>query len=84
MSFGLAYFLAALMTVTALFGYFRGILRDRVAWVLTGFVALAYALSYLLLQMENFAFLAGTLILFILLAGVMYLTRNLNKEDAAA
>lgn len=84
MSFGLAYTLAALMTVTALFGYFRGILRDRVAWVLTGFVALAYALSYLLLQMENFAFLAGTLILFVLLAGVMFLTRNLNKEDAAA
>ena len=84
MSFGLAYFLAALMTVTALFGYFRGILRDRVAWVLTGFVALAYSLSYLLLQMENFAFLAGTLILFVLLVGVMYLTRNLNKEDAAA
>jgi len=84
MSFGLAYFLAALMTVTALFGYFRGILRDRVAWFLTGFVAMAYALSYLLLQMENFAFMAGTLILFVLLAGVMFITRNLNKEDAAA
>ncbi|MBP5625790.1 MAG: cell envelope integrity protein CreD [Bacteroidales bacterium] len=83
MSFAMAYFLAVLMTVAALFGYFRGILRDRVAWVLTGFVALAYSLSYLLLQMENFAFLAGTLILFVLLVGVMYLTRNLNKETAA-
>lgn len=82
-SFAAAYFLAVLMTVAALFGYFRGILRDRVAWILTGFVALAYSLSYLLLQMENFAFLAGTLILFVLLAGVMYLTRNLNKETEA-
>ena len=84
MSFLAAYFLAVLMTATALFGYFRGILRDRVAWILTGFVVLAYSLSYLLLQMENFAFLAGTLILFALLAGMMYLTRNLNKENAGA
>ncbi|MBR5072943.1 MAG: cell envelope integrity protein CreD, partial [Bacteroidales bacterium] len=53
MNFSLAYLLAALMTVAALFGYFRGILRDRSAWLLTALVALAYLLSYVLLQMET-------------------------------
>ena len=78
MRFPVAYGLAALMTVAALFGYFRGILRDRSAWLLTALVALAYLLSYILLQMETYALLAGTLVLFVLLVGIMYLTRNLN------
>ena len=82
MNFSLAYLLAALMTVAALFGYFRGILRDCSAWLLTALVALAYLLSYVLLQMETFAFLVGTLVLFALLVGIMYLTRNLNREQS--
>ena len=81
MSFSLAYVLAALMTVAALFGYFRGILRDRSSWLLTALVAVAYLLSYVLLQMETYAFLAGTLVLFALLVGIMYLTRGLNREE---
>ena len=79
MNFSLAYGLATLMTVAALFGYFRGILRDRSAWLLTALVILAYLLSYVLLQMETYALLAGTLLLFALLVGIMYLTRNLNS-----
>ena len=83
MRFPVAYGLAALMTVAALFGYFRGILRDRSAWLLTALVALAYLLSYILLQMETYALLAGTLVLFALLVGIMYLTRNLNRGAEA-
>ncbi|MBO4755287.1 MAG: cell envelope integrity protein CreD [Bacteroidales bacterium] len=80
MRFPLAYFLAALMTVAALFGYFRGILRDRSAWLLTALVSVAYLLSYVLLQMETYALLVGTLVLFFLLVGIMYLTTNLNRS----
>ena len=80
MRFPVAYGLAALMTVAALFGYFRGILRDKTAWLLTALVAVAYVLSYILLQMETYALLAGTLLLFVLLVGIMYLTTNLNKR----
>ena len=80
MRFPVAYGLAALMTIAALFGYFRGILRDRSAWLLTALVALAYLVSYILLQMETYALIAGTMVLFVLLVGIMYLTRNLNRE----
>ena len=81
--FPIAYGLAALMTIAALFGYFRGILRDRSAWLLTALVALAYLISYILLQMETYALIAGTLVLFVLLVGIMYLTTNLNKRAEA-
>ena len=81
MRFPVAYGLAALMTVAALFGYFRGILRDKTAYLLTALVAVAYVLSYILLQMQTYALLAGTLLLFVLLVGIMYLTTNLNKHS---
>ena len=52
--------------------------------LLTALVALAYLLSYVLLQMETYAFLVGTLVLFVLLVGIMYLTRNLNSTPSVA
>lgn len=45
--------------------------------MLGGFVALVYALNYMLLQMETYALLAGILVLFLLL----YLTTNINTKE---
>ena len=78
--FWAAYALAAVMTTLALYGYFRGILRDNTAYALVAMVAIAYILGYVLVQMETYALLAGTLILFAILAVIMYLTRNLNQK----
>lgn len=78
MSFWLAYLLAAGMTTAALTGYFRGILRNSTAWLLGALVALAYIVCYILLQMETYALVAGTLVLFVLLVGIMYFTRDLR------
>ena len=41
------------------FFYFRGILRDSKAWPLGALVAVAYVVSYVLLQMETYAFLGA-------------------------
>ena len=79
MSFGLSYLIAAVMTTLALTGYFRGILKSRLAYLLGALVALAYGVSFVLLQMETYALLAGTLILFVLLLVVMFFTRNLGS-----
>lgn len=75
-SFGLSYLVSAAMTTLALTGYYRGILKNKTAYLLGGFVAIAYAISYILLQMEHFALLGGTLVLFICLVIVMYLTKD--------
>jgi len=77
MAFHWAYLLSALMTVAALTCYFRAILRNRAAYVLGALTAVAFFLSYILLQMKTYAFLSGTLLLFVLLGAVMYFTRNL-------
>lgn len=90
-SFGLSYLVSAAMTTVALTGYYRGILKSKTAYLLGGFVAIAYAISYVLLQMEHFALLGGTLVLFICLVIVMYLTkdtgslfRQMPKQSEAA
>lgn len=82
LSFGLSYLIASVMTVAALGGYFIGIVKGKWALLLTGLVALSYGVIYVLLQMETFAFLAGTLLLFLILCVVMYLTRNLSLDPA--
>ena len=80
MMFGVAYIIAALMTTGALVFYFRAILKNCSAYMLGGFVALVYMLNYMLLQMETYALLAGSLVLFLLLCVVMYLTADMSKN----
>ncbi len=79
-AFGLAYVIAAVMTVSALTLYYRAILKDKSAWIFGGFVVAVYVVNYLLLQMENYSLLVGTLVLFVLLTVVMYLTTNMSGK----
>lgn len=81
MAFWAAYLLAAGMTTAALTLYFRGILKDRKGWLLGALVAIAYVVCYILLQMETYALVAGTLVLFILLVVIMYFTRDLRPTQ---
>ena len=82
--FGKSYLIASVMTTAALGAYFIGITKSKWAYLLTGLVALAYGVIYILLQMETYAFLAGTLLLFLILCVIMYLTRNLKPGTATA
>ena len=68
------------MTTAALTLYFRAILKHSSGSMLGGFVALVYIVNYMLLQMETYAPLAGSLVLFVLLCVVMYLTTNVNTQ----
>lgn len=79
--FGMAYLISATMTTFALTLYYRGILKSNSAWVLGGFVSLMYMANYILLQMETYSLLAGSLLLFALLCMVMYFTTDMNKTE---
>lgn len=79
--FGVAYIIAALMTVCALTLYYRAILKSRSAYILGLFVAIVYGVNYMLLQMETYALLAGSLVLFVLLCVVMYLTSKTKNNN---
>lgn len=76
---GWSYLIAASMTTLALTLYYKGILKNKSAWVLGGFISIMYGANYILLQMENYSLLAGSLLLFVLLSVMMYFTANMNK-----
>ena len=78
-SFGWSYLIAASMTTLVLTLYYKGILKNKSAWVLGGFISIMYGANYILLQMENYSLLAGSLLLFVLLSVMMYFTANMNK-----
>ncbi|HEV7785484.1 MAG TPA: inner membrane CreD family protein, partial [Thermoanaerobaculia bacterium] len=77
--FGLAYLAAAAATVLLIGGYSAAILRGALRALLMTFVlGTLYGYLYVLLQLEDYALLLGSLGLFIILALVMYLTRRID------
>lgn len=87
--FELAYLVAS-GAITLLIGlYSAAVLASRKrAGLIGGLIAILSAILYLLLSLEAFSLLIGAVLLFFTLAGVMYLTRNLNwgggEEEMAA
>jgi inner membrane protein len=77
--FDLAYATAAAATTLVIAGYARAVLKGtRQALSVGAALSVLYAFLYLLLRIEDYALLAGSLGLFLILATVMYLTRRMN------
>jgi inner membrane protein len=77
--FGLAYLTAAAATVLLIGGYSAAILHGASRALLMTFVlGMLYGYLYVLLQLEDYSLLLGSLGLFLILALVMYLTRRID------
>ena len=55
-----------------------------IAWLSVFFLVALYAVLYILLSLEAFSLLIGSLLLFAALAGVMYATRRIDWGAARA
>ena len=72
LGFGLSYLIAAVMTTSLIALYIYGITRIRsTALSIGGLLAVLYTYIYILLQLETYALLAGSIGLFVILAAVM-------------
>ena len=77
--FNSAYLIAALIILALITLYARSILKNnRLALLIAGILALLYAFFFSLLQLQDYALLLGSLGLLLILAVVMYLSRNLD------
>lgn len=80
MLFGWAYAVAAALTVALLSSYLYHLLpQKKTALYIGGLLTGIYLFVYLLLQMESYALLAGSLGLFLILAGVMRLSTGSDR-----
>ena len=81
--FGAAYLVSAVATVGLITGYAVAILKNRTAsWMVGSILAILYAYLYILLQLEDYALLMGSIGLFAVLCAVMYLTRKIDWHAA--
>lgn len=85
MVFNSAYMLSGIATITLAALYAGAIYCSRrVGFLTAGILALLYTFIFMLLQLQDYALLAGSIGLFLLLALTMYLTRNfanLSKSE---
>ena len=70
-----SYIIAMLMTITLITGYLAGILKIRKTALMVGALLLAlYLFIYVLLQLETFALMFGSIGIFVILAVLMYVS----------
>ena len=77
--FAPAYMLAAAAIAGLNTAYSAAVLKSwRRAWLIGGLLVALYAVLYILLNLEAYSLLIGSLLLFVALAGVMYVTRRID------
>lgn len=81
-----AYIISTLATIGLITSYSAKVLRaNKKALIIAGLLFLLYLYLYVIVQLEDLALLYGSILLFVLLALSMYLTRNIDwyQIDAA-
>ena len=79
LSFLTAYIIATVMTVTLLTFYLGGIMHDRkMGLLIGGILTICYIFIYILLQIESYALLVGSIGLFAVLAVAMAASRKVE------
>ncbi len=77
--FTIAFLVAAVATISITAGYAGAVFGARKYIIRAGLVFIAvYALLYVLMRVQDFALMIGALSAFVLIALVMYLTRNVD------
>lgn len=78
-SFDTAYALSSVSVILLIAGYTRSVIKSIVATgMITGILLLLYGFMFVLLQLEDYALLLGSIGLFFILGLVMYLTRKID------
>jgi len=82
MGFDRAYLIASSVTTLLIGGYAWSVLQGFTRGVsVLGALGTLYGFLYLLLRLEDYALLAGSIALFVILAFVMFVTRRMNWYD---
>lgn len=79
LKFNLAFILSALATLVLIAGYVKAILRStKLTYLLSGILFILYAFIFVIIQLQDFALLIGSIGLFFILGLVMYFSRKID------
>lgn len=77
--FNMAYLVASVLTIALVGGYMLGVIKkQKPAFTMVGLLGILYAYVFILIQLETYALLAGSLGLFVILATVMYFSKKID------
>lgn len=79
MNFNRAYWIASIAIIALITLYTRSVLSNTLATVIIlGILTVLYGFLFIILQLQDYALLLGSIGLFVILAIVMYITRNID------
>ena len=79
MLFKYAYLIASVSIISLISLYTKSVLKSNlVTAVITGILILLYGYLYIILQLQDYALMIGSIGLFFILALIMYITRKIN------
>lgn len=87
LSYNIAFIISAILTLLLIIGYVKAILKSNQLTILIGgILTILYAFIFVIIQLQDYALLIGSIGLFIILGLVMYLSRkidwyNLNLDE---
>ncbi len=90
MPYNLAFISSALATILLISGYVKAILKSgRLTLLISGILTILCGFIFVIIQLQDYALLIGSVGIFIILALVMYFSRkidwyNIRMEDANA
>jgi len=79
--YSLAYLVASVATITLIAVFLASLLKNRKAAVIFTFIlTLFYSFIYVIIQLEDLSLLIGSIALFIIVAALMYSSRQINWD----
>lgn len=79
LGFNLAYLISSMATIGLITMYSRSVLKNiLLVKIQAGVLAFVYLFIYIILQLEDYALLVGSIGLFIILATIMYISRKID------
>ena len=79
LGFNMAYLISAVLTIGLVSGHMLGIIKKKKpAFIMGGLLIILYVYIFILIQLETYALLAGSLGLFVILAAVMYFSKKID------
>ncbi len=79
LSFNLAFIISSLSTLLLIAGYVKAVIKiNRLVLVITGILFILYSFIFVIIQLEDYALLIGSIGIFIILGLVMYYSRKID------
>jgi inner membrane protein len=83
--FGLAYLVAGAATILMITLYFYSLIKQKIAtFILAGIMIILYSFLYIILQIEDFALLFGSVFLFVILGVIMFMSNKIKLGKQAS